>query len=772
MSGHKEPISNKILNLIDAAGSTASAIHSYNKTVNGEDLATAEIMLKREKFLTDIDNNLYSASSQKALKGIESLFYGNSKTGTNGFFKDQLNDMDYELYQQGTDAMIAETLSVEYLSKNYGMTESHAQRFIDEYGSTITAEANQRTQTNTFLSMQTQLGSDMAAFTTLQANGVTSALEQYQNIVKHYNDIGGSSWDITGTYNPDKLENKLSFGYNWSISASKRIVDANLGKNGITTEQIVENAMSIYDTSMADMGDGSHLSNATIQSNREQFENSIRTYISARSGQLYTESQDKARNLSNAYSSIILSGGYVDDAKFDELIADTGLSKDNAYDLSFILEINKTRLASSSSSYGSGSSGYNNSESNLAINNFYSNFYMNYQKTPDDCNAEIARMESSGQIDIIQGSKLREEVKNRNTFAIENYSLVESTVKDYLGLDANNKNLLIEVNNNPSFKNQIIRTLASHPEWDSDQVFKYGQQIAIDMQSDEIGKNIDNMLEIKFGDATGYSTEYNINTDNESQFMQDIYSGKYAYLLRPKYSEEIASSITRGVFSDEDKLEEAISQKMFGKLYTELSAHEKNVLQVNIAYHSINAKKFSTLTSVLDNLGKGNQDYRMVDIYGFGAGAISGNLAYFIDNSGYMNIGMFEVGDSNWESVHDNDGSYGIQIDASILKGMKRVNIQANLERLGVEKNSIPENPNNEKDEINPFGPMMQQVNTQIKNESEKDTTLASQVSQVKENYVDPRDAWGLEQEEKVFTGALSNIKIYGINKGAVDERR
>ena len=150
-------LSDRILNLTNA---TSNAVNQVSSSYQNRKYQTEQLALQKAKYLQGLDNNVYTTSAQKALKGIESMFYGNSKTGVNGFFKDQLNDSNYEGYELSTTTMLDSTLSVDYLMKNYGMTASHAERFINDYSDTIRGEAMQRTQTNTWMAMSSYLGAD------------------------------------------------------------------------------------------------------------------------------------------------------------------------------------------------------------------------------------------------------------------------------------------------------------------------------------------------------------------------------------------------------------------------------------------------------------------------------------------------------------------------------------------------------------------------------------------------------------------------------------
>ena len=209
MAYNDESLSDKILRLTNTVSGTIQNVASsyQNRTYQ-----TEQLNLQKAKYLYELDNNVYTASSKKALAGIESMFYGNTKTGVNGFFKDQLNDSNYENYEASTSAMLDETLSVDYLMKNYGMTAGHAEKFINEYSDQIRGEANQRTQTNTWMAMSSYLGADQESYTALMAETGNSVTEQWALSKENYYANGGPSWDITGEYNPDKIENKLQFG--------------------------------------------------------------------------------------------------------------------------------------------------------------------------------------------------------------------------------------------------------------------------------------------------------------------------------------------------------------------------------------------------------------------------------------------------------------------------------------------------------------------------------------------------------------------------------
>ena len=714
MAYNDESLSDKILRLTNTVSGTIQNVASsyQNRTYQ-----TEQLNLQKAKYLYELDNNVYTASSKKALAGIESMFYGNTKTGVNGFFKDQLNDSNYENYEASTSAMLDETLSVDYLMKNYGMTAGHAEKFINEYSDQIRGEANQRTQTNTWMAMSSYLGADQESYTALMAETGNSVTEQWALSKENYYANGGPSWDITGEYNPDKIENKLNFGYSWSISTGKTYVDTNLGKTGITFEQIVDGALSYYDNAMSEMGDGSNISNATISASREEFEKFIRSYISTQSGNMYTESQDKARNASNAIAQIRLEGNYVDREHFDELIKDAGLSRENVYDLSYILSFEEALFGSETkSTTGSTRVSGATPEENLEITQYYNNYFNDYGISTDECKEAINTMESTHAIDNYTANALRKELENRTTFVTENYKTVEDTVKSYLNihLDDDTYNLIEHEIDKPLFKRQIHRVLASHPEWNANDVVKYAEEVAISLQSKELSKEIDNMLEINFGEATGYAPEYSISDDDAYTVRANIYSGKYSHLLRPDVAESITSAIYNEQFSSEKELENAVSLLIFGKEYSEkLSNYEKNVIQANIMYHSINAKEFKEVTDVLekiDVLKEENENYRMVDVYSFGAGAVAGDKVYFIDNNGYLNVMVMEVGDSNWNALHKNNDAYGVMLNPGTMIRAGKMNIN---ELINI-------TPQTKEEPYNPFGPQMKQTNEILEKEANK----------------------------------------------------
>lgn len=717
MGFNDESLSDKILRLTDATSGALNQVVTGNYQTNA---AKSEYQLKKSKYLHDLDNNVYSTSAQKALTGINNLFYGNSKTGVNGFFKDQLNDMNYEGYEQGTTSMLENTLTADYLMKNYGMTATHAERFINEYADTITAEAMQRTQTNTWMAMTSQLGTDQKSYTALMAETGNSVTEQWTLSKDHYYENGGPSWDITGEFNPDRIENKLQFGYDWSISTGKTYVDTNLGKTGITFEQIVEGALGYFDNAMNEMGDGSNISNATISASREEFEKSIRSYISTQSGYMYTESQDKARNASNALVQIRLDGNYVDRKHFEELITDAGLSRDNVYDLNYILEFEETLFGAetkaASSSTATRVSGAT-PEENLELTQYYNNYFNDYGISNDECNEAIGMLEGTNAIDYYTANALRKELENRTTFVTQNYKTVEDTVKSYLNihLDDDTYNLIEHEIDKPLFKRQIHRVLASHPEWTANDVVKYAEEVAISLQSKELSKEIDSMLEINFGEATGYVPEYSISDDDAYTVRAGIYSGKYSHLLRPDVAEDITNAIYNEQFSSEKELENAVSLLIFGKEYSEkLSNYEKNVIQSNIMYHSINSKEFKEVTDVLEKIDvvkDSNENYRMVDVYGFGAGAVAGDKVYFIDNNGYLNVMVMEVGDDNWNNLHKNNDAYGVMLNPGTMIRAGKMNIN---ELINIAPNS------KEEDTYDPFGPQMKQTNERLEKEANK----------------------------------------------------
>ena len=715
MAYNDESLSDKILRLTNTVSGTIQNVASSYQNRTSQ---TEQLNLKKAKYLYELDNNVYTASSKKALAGIESMFYGNTKTGVNGFFKDQLNDSNYENYEASTSAMLDETLSVDYLMKNYGMTAGHAEKFINEYSDQIRGEANQRTQTNTWMAMSSYLGADQESYTALMAETGNSVTEQWALSKENYYANGGPSWDITGEYNPDKIENKLNFGYSWSISTGKTYVDTNLGKTGITFEQIVDGALSYYDNAMSEMGDGSNISNATISASREEFEKFIRSYISTQSGNMYTESQDKARNASNAIAQIRLEGNYVDREHFEELIKDAGLSRENVYDLSYILSFEEALFGSETkSTTGSTRVSGATPEENLEITQYYNNYFNDYGISTDECEEAINIMESTRAIDNYTANALRKELENRTTFVTENYSKVENTIRDYLQInldDATYALIEYEIENEPSFKRQIHRVLASHPEWDAKDLKKYAEEVAISMQSKEFSKEIDSMLEINFGEATGYAPEYSISDDDAYTVRANIYSGKYSHLLRPDVSESITSAIYNEQFSSEKELENAVSLLIFGKEYSEkLSNYEKNVIQANIMYHSINAKEFKEVTDVLekiDVLKDENENYRMVDVYSFGAGAVAGDKVYFIDNNGYLNVMVMEVGDSNWNALHKNNDAYGVMLNPGTMTRAGKMNIN---ELINI-------TPQTKEESYNPFGPQMKQTNEILEKEANK----------------------------------------------------
>lgn len=671
MGYNDESLSVKINRFANAIGSTASSI--YESKVQ-KDMRMQEITLQRAKYLDNLDANVYSASSQKALKGIESLFYGNSKTGTSGFFKDQLNGMDYELYQQDTDAMIAEMLSVEYLSKNYGMTESHAQRFIDEYGSTITAEANQRTQTNTFLSMQTQLGSDMAAFTTLQANGGTSALQQYQNIVKHYNDVGGSSWDITGTYNPEKIENRLSFGYEWSISAGKRIVDSGLTTIGMTTEEIVRLALEKYDTAMSEMGDGSNISNATISGNRGEFEKYIRSYISQQSGFAYDESESKYLTASNIVAEVYQAGKYIDSEKFNEIVKDCKLNGTNAYDLAMI---NKLKLNISDLNEKTAK---NASQPSIMYPSFFSDYLLDPRKTADDCKAALSSMYNAGEIDDATYGELSEMVKNRTNPFIDDANYIIEAVKAGLSGTDMSPYLESKLKSDPSFYKQIYNRCLSNPKWSYDERKSFIDDIVADFESEDMATTISDLLTFSFGKATGYSFVIEFSEDTSIYDLRtDYYNGNNANLLRPQYAKQIETSIINGQFSSEQELVDSVSALFNnGKKYDELNAYEKNEVMFNIAIVGLNSMEFGNLSNKLDDLyGDEAHNIRQVDIYGVGAGGVDEQgIVYYLDENDQLYMGQIPFTSEERNSIFSSDSEYGVQIYKGDIKNFKVIDVK------------------------------------------------------------------------------------------------
>lgn len=330
MAYNNESVGDKILRLTNAMGSSATTIASSKANKN---LASKEIQLQREKYIYSLDNNVYTASAQKAYTGIENMFYGNEKTGKTGFFKNQLNNMDYETYDADTEAMLSRTLTVDYLTKNFGMTASHAERFIEENGDALKSEAMQRSQTNRFMSEVNQLGTDMDSFVALQAESGKSIEESWSSVEDHYDEIGGSSWDITGDYSPQKLQNKLEFGYDWSTSAAKAIVDSEIIKIGASTESMVEKALAIYDDSMGKMGDESNLSNATISSNRGQFETNIRNYISQQNKIAYDASSEKMVVAKRPIAEAIIEGKFISEDVVRDVLAKNGMDIDgNRYD--------------------------------------------------------------------------------------------------------------------------------------------------------------------------------------------------------------------------------------------------------------------------------------------------------------------------------------------------------------------------------------------------------------------------------------------------------
>lgn len=671
MGYNDESLSVKINRFANAIGSTASSI--YESKVQ-KDMRMQEITLQRARYLDNLDANVYSASSQKALKGIESLFYGNSKTGTNGFFKDQLNGMDYELYQQNTDAMIAETLSIEYLSKNYGMTESHAQRFIDEYGSTITAEANQRTQTNTFLSMQTQLGSDMAAFTTLQANGGTSALEQYQNIVKHYNDVGGSSWDITGTYNPEKIENRLSFGYEWSISTGKKIVDSGLTTIGMTTEEIVRLALEKYDTAMSEMGDESNISNATIIGNRGEFEKYIRSYISQQSGFAYDESESRYLTASNIVAEVYQAGKYIDNEKFNEIVKDCKLDEANAYDLAMI---NKLKLNISDLNEKTVK---NASQPSIMYPSFFSDYLLNPRKTADDCMSALGNMYLNQEIDDATYGELSEMVKNRtNPFIDDANYIIEAVKAGLYGTDMS-PYLESKLKSDPSFYKQIYNKCLSNPVWSSEERKLFIDGIVADFESEDMANTINDMLTDSFGKATGYSFVIEFSDDTSIYDLRaDYYNGNNANLLRPEYAKQIETSIINGHFSSEQDLVDSVSALFNnGKKYDELNAYEKNEVMFNIAIVGLNSMEFGRLSNKLDALyGDEAHNIRQVDIYGVGAGGVDEQgIVYYLDENDQLYIGEIPFTSEERNSIFRSDSEYGVLIYEGDIKNFKVIDVK------------------------------------------------------------------------------------------------
>lgn len=671
MGYNDESLSTKLNRFASAVGGAATAFYTNKQET---DLKKQELMLQRAKYLDNLDTNVYNASAQKALKGIESMFYGNAKTGTNGFFQNQLNAMDYELYQQGTDAMIAETLSVEYLSKNYGMTESHAQRFIDEYGSTITAEANQRTQTNSFISMQNQLGSDMKAFTTLQANGGTSALEQYQNIVNHYNDVGGSSWDITGTYNPEKLENRLSFGYEWSISAGKKIVDSGLTTIGMTTEEIVRLSLEKYDTAMSEMGDGSNISNATISGNRGEFEKYIIRYISQQSGFAYDESESKYLTASVILADVYKNGKIVDSNSLNEVITDCKLDKNNVYDLSMInkLELDIADLNERTTNAVS--------QPSIQYPSFYSDYLLNPHKTNDECLAALKKMYTEGQIDDATHKELEQAIENRsNPFISEVNGIVEAVKAGLIGSELS-PYLDYKLKSDPGFYKQIYNTCLTNPDWTPTEKKEYINGIVADFNSEKVATTINDMLTFSFGKATGYSFVIEFSDDtNINDLRYDYYNGNNANLLRPEYAKQIETSLINGNFSSEQALVDSVSALFNnGKKYDELNAYEKNEVMYNIAIVGLNSMEFGRLSNKLDALyGDEAHNIRQIDIYNYGAGGVDEQgIVYYLDENDQLYMGQIPFTSETRNTIFGSNSEYGITVYPADIKDFKSIDVK------------------------------------------------------------------------------------------------
>ena len=674
MPYYNETATDKIRNLIGEAGNTAKTIASHIDNKNGTSLASKQLQLQRAQYLQDLDNKVYSTSAKKALTGIESMLYGNSKTGAVGFFETQLNDMNYEGYEANTQSMLDNTLTVEYLTENFGMTEGHASKFIEEYGDTISAEASQRTQTNMWLSMTNQLGTDQKSFSALCAETGGSVTEQYEKVKEHYIENGGPSWDSTGEYNPDKIETKLSFGYNWSISASKRIVDSGLTTIGMTTEDLVREAMSIYDTSMADMGDGSYLSNATIQSNREQFENYIRSYISQRSGYAYDESESRYLTASNIVAEVYQAGKYIDSEKFNEIMNDCKLDEANAYDLAMI---NKLKLNISDLNEKTVK---NASQPSILYPSFFSDYLLNPRKTADDCNSALAIMYNANEIDDATYGELSEMVKNRTNPFIDDANYIIEAVKAGLSGTDMSHYLESKLKSDPSFYKQIYNRCLSNPGWSHDERKSFIDDIVADFESEDMATTINDMLTYSFGKATGYSFVIEFSDDTSIYDLRtDYYNGNNANLLRPQYAKQIETSIINGHFSSEQDLIDSVSALFNnGKKYDELNAYEKNEVMFNIAIVGLNSMEFGRLSNKLDALyGDEAHNIRQVDIYGVGAGGVDEQgIVYYLDENDQLYIGEIPFTSEERNSIFSSDSEYGVQIYKGDIKNFKVIDVK------------------------------------------------------------------------------------------------
>lgn len=664
-------LSDRILNLTNAA---SNAVNQAASSYQNRKYQTEQIALQKAKYLQGLDDNVYSASADKALKGIESMFYGNSKTGVNGFFKDQLNDSNYENYELSTTTMLDSTLSVDYLMKNYGMTASHAERFINDYSDTIRGEAIQRTQTNTWMAMSSYLGADQESYTALMAETGTSVTEQWTLSKDHYYENGGPSWDITGEHNPDRIENKLNFGYNWAISSGKTIVDSGLTTIGMTTEELVELAMGKFDEAMSEMGDGSNLSNATISASRTEYEKYIRSYISQQSGFAYDESDSKYLTASVVFADAYENGRYIDDETFNNLIKDCNLDETNVYDLAMI---NKLKLEIATLNEKTIKSA---SDPSINYPSFYNDYLLNPLKTNDDCKAELSSMYIAHEIDEATYNELLGLVESRNNPFIEEANGIIDAVRAGLVGTEFSPYLEYKLKSDPGFYKQIYNTCLSNPDWGPNERRDYISGIVADFNSEEVATKINDMLTYSFGEATGYSFVIGFTDDtNIYDLRAEYYSGNNNNLLRPEYAEQIESAIINGQFSNKDDLLDSVSALLNGgKKYDELNAYEKNELMFNVAIVGLNSMEFGRLSSKLDAL-YGDEDYniRQIDIYGYGAGGVDeeGNV-YYLTEDDQLYIGKIPFTKETYNAMFGSKSEYGIQIYPSEINSFKSIDVK------------------------------------------------------------------------------------------------
>lgn len=339
MPYYNETATDKIRNLIGEAGNTAKTIASHIDNKNGTSLASKQLQLQRAQYLQDLDNKVYSTSAKKALTGIEAILYGNSKTGAVGFFETQLNDMNYEGYEANTQSMLDNTLTVEYLAENFGMSEGHASKFIEEYGDTITSEATQRTQTNMWLSMTNQLGTDQNSFVNLAVSKGGSWHDVFQYIDDHYKSTGGTSWDVSRKYDTSSNEVKVEIASSLGVTNAKNWIDENITNPDINYEDLLNGGLDEWITVLSDADDGtSNIFQAVIGSGKDTLKAQLIEYIAQQAGIATKVSADKQTGVNSFLATATINSKPVSREEFDKVCEEAGLSADNSFDKAYMEE--------------------------------------------------------------------------------------------------------------------------------------------------------------------------------------------------------------------------------------------------------------------------------------------------------------------------------------------------------------------------------------------------------------------------------------------------